>query len=59
MATHFISRVEREPLAQEYNDVGPGQYRLPSTLRNNLPGFAPFASNTSKNEFMMEWDHFL
>jgi hypothetical protein len=48
MAAQFLSRVEREVPQPEYSTVGPGTYKLPGTMRNSLPGFAPFSSNTSK-----------
>ncbi|KAJ1398717.1 hypothetical protein B484DRAFT_471733 [Ochromonadaceae sp. CCMP2298] len=54
MSTQFISRVEREGPRQEFVEVGPGSYSLPGALRNSLPGFAPFASNSKRMAYSAE-----
>lgn len=51
MSTQFISRVERdEPrkILSNSSDTGPGAYLIEGALKKELPGFAPFSSNTSK-----------
>lgn len=49
MTTQFLSRVEREFVrADDFPNVGPGAYEKPRGMSKSLPGFAPFASSSSK-----------
>jgi hypothetical protein len=48
MTTQFLSRVEREVRGDSYPNVGPGGYQLPGGISRSLPGFAPFATTSSK-----------
>lgn len=48
MTTQFLSRVEREVRDDSNPNVGPGGYVLPGGITRPMPGFAPFATTSSK-----------
>ena len=54
MTTTFLSRVDRgirETVPQD-GGPGPGAYATFAPFSNSLPGFAPFATSTSKNDLL-------
>jgi hypothetical protein len=48
MTTQFLSRVDREVNLAASSSAGPGSYQVPSSISTARPGFAPFASTSSK-----------
>jgi hypothetical protein len=48
MTTQFLSRVDRDIKTDTNSNVGPGSYVPPSSLKKELPGFAPFNGTSSK-----------
>jgi hypothetical protein len=51
MTTQFLSRVDRDVNLAASSSAGPGSYQVPSSISTARPGFAPFASTSSKNQF--------
>jgi hypothetical protein len=48
MTTQFLSRVDRDVKRDSNSNVGPGSYVPPSSLKKELPGFAPFSVTSSQ-----------